>query len=141
MNLRSLSKRTILLTSLVVVLALLVAAGTMCRYNYTRSPQYSLHQLARAAAEKDWDGVQKYVDFDCVVSQGVDEATIGVFGGDDTWWGAIAAEVKQWMKPGLTRGSKYVVRTGIETGPSRSKTAVGLTGLYSTIDQVGELRR
>jgi len=134
MNVRGgVRKRTVLFASLIVVLALLVVAGAVWRYSYIRSPKYSLNQLAQKAAAKDWDGVQKYVDFDAVVSHEVDATTTALVGGSDTWYGAIAAGVAEWAKPTLTRGTKYVMRTGIEMGPDRPETAVELTGLYAAM--------
>jgi len=121
--------RTRLWASLIVVLALLAVAGAAW-INYT-SPRYSVGQLARAAADGDWDGVQKYVDVEAVVSHRVDAATMGTFGGGDSWLGAVGAKLAESAKPGLTQGASNLLRTGIEMGPDRPNAAVDLAGLFA----------
>lgn len=123
--------RTVLWASLVVVLALLVAFAAWT--NYTHSPNYSLAQLARAVADKDWKGVQKYVDVEAVVNQQVDTATTETFGDGDSWHGAVAAKVAEWAKPGLTHGAKDVLHAVVEMGPDRPNAAVDLAGLSATM--------
>lgn len=123
--------RTVLWASLIVALALLVAGAAWT--NYTRSPNYSLAQLARAVAVKDWNGVQKYVDVEAVVSQQVDAATTETFGEDDTWYGAVAADLAEWAKPGLTHGAKDIFQAVVELGPDRPNATVDLAGLSTTM--------
>lgn len=122
--------RTILLVSLIVVLALLVVGGLRW-VQYVRSPQYSVEQLARAATAKDWEGVQKYVDVDAVVGDQVDKRIDGTVGGDDTLLGESGDWLGELTKPKATQLAKGMLRTAILAGPNRPGTAVDLAGLFA----------
>lgn len=104
--------------AIVVALALLLAAvgGGVAWVSYTRSPGHSLALLTQAAQGKDWDGVQKYVDVDSVVSQAVDAAVARNLGDDTVGLGALAAGLTQAMKPTLVQQAKDSLRKSVEQG-------------------------
>lgn len=104
--------------ALVVALILLLVAvgGGLAWVNYTRSPTYSLGMLANAARNKDWDGVQKYVDVDAVVSQAVDAAVGQRLTSDTSGFGGLVAGLAQSMKPALIQQAKAAFKKSIESG-------------------------
>lgn len=69
------------IAALAVIAVIAVIAGLVW-VRYTQSPQYSLGQLASAAQNKDWDGVQKYMDVDAVASHFLDAALSNARGDD-----------------------------------------------------------
>lgn len=114
----------------VVVLALL--GGVFWYVNFTRSPEYSLGQLASAVENKDWDGVEKYVDIEALIGQVVDAATSKALEEDDSGFGALAAGLAQSMKPALVQQVKDSLKEGVEQGPSDEDGAPGgaLAGVF-----------
>jgi len=101
---------------LVAALLLIVAAGGLAWVNYTRSPAYSLVMLAGAVQNKDWDGVQKYVDVEAVVGQAVDAAIAKTPGGETGGLGALGVELAPSMKPALVQQAKDALRAAVEQG-------------------------
>lgn len=75
-------RRFLLLLLALAAVAVVAVAGALLRVNDTHAPQYSLEQMAKAAQNKDWDGVQKYIDVDAVASTFVDAALSKAFGVD-----------------------------------------------------------
>jgi hypothetical protein len=104
------------------VLVVVGVAGALAWVNYTRSPEYSLGQMASAAQNKDWDGVQKYMDVDAVTSNLVDVAMSQALTKDTTGLGALGAGLAQAMKPALTQQLKDTLRKSVEDATS---TATG----------------
>jgi hypothetical protein len=115
-------RRFLPLAALAVV-AVLAAVGALLWVDYTHTPQYSLGQMARAAQNKDWDGVQKYVDVDAVASAFVDVAISKAFGEDTSGASALGAG----MKPTAIRQFKDSLKNSVENATS-TKTA-GLSGV------------
>lgn len=116
--------------ALSMVVIMLVGAGIWWR-NYTTSPGYSLGQLAKSVENKDWDGVQKYVDIEAVVGQVIDVAVSKAVEEDDSGFGAFAAGFAQSMKPGLVQQAKDELRKSIEDGSVSSKGDESLRSYFS----------
>ncbi len=106
-----------------VVLAALLVGGGLWWRSFTRSPAYSLGQLAKAVDNKDWDGVQKYVDIEALVNQVVDTALAQSIQDDDTGFGALAAGFAQSLKPSLVQQAKEAFREGVEQDGGSSEGA------------------
>ena len=100
------------------VVAVAVAVLVLVRGSDTRTPQYSLEQMANAARNKDWDGVQKYIDVDAVTSTFVDAVLSSAFGADTSGTVGAGSTMKpkavQQIKDSLKR--RVVDTSGVETG-------------------------
>lgn len=115
-----------LLIVLVVVIALIAGAGLWWR-NFTTSPSYSLGQLAKAVQDKDWDGVQKYVDTDAIIDQAMDVLASQAPEEVDSGWGVSGAALLDAWKPAL----KDSIRKAIEEGGGGSLGSSSLTSILA----------
>jgi hypothetical protein len=100
----------LLLLAALAVVAVAVAVLVLVRGSDTRTPQYSLEQMANAARNKDWDGVQKYIDVDAVTSTFVDAAISNAFGADTS--GTVGADSA--MKPKAIQQIKDSLKRRVE---------------------------
>jgi len=124
-----------LLIAVVVAVAVLAGAGLWWR-SFTRSPGYSLGQLAKAVQEKDWDGVQKYVDIDEVVDQLMGVAMSQALEEDDSGFGALGAALFESMKPALAKEVKDSFQEAIENGVSDGDSAPSSLAGFLAADKV-----
>jgi hypothetical protein len=123
--------RTLLIIVALILVALLVGAG-LWWLNYTRSPAYSLGQLAQAVQDRDWVGVQKYVDVQAVVGQAVDAAVSKSLSGDTSGIGSLVTGLTQSAKPALVQQATELLRTSVETRAASSGDGVGsLVGFFA----------
>jgi hypothetical protein len=123
--------RTALVVALILLLALVLGAGIWW-LNYTRSPTYSLGQLAQAVQDRDWVGVQKYVDVQAVVGQAVDAAVSKSLNGDTSGIGSLATGLAQSAKPTLVQQATELLRKSVETRATSSGDGVGsLVGFFA----------
>jgi hypothetical protein len=104
----------LLAVAALAVVAAVVAVGAVLRTNDTHAPQYSLEQMANAARNRDWDGVQKYMDVDAVASAFVDVAISTAFGDDTSRSGAVGAG----MKPKAIQQIKDSLKRSVENATS-----------------------
>lgn len=98
---------------------------------WTRSPAYSLKQLAVAIKQHDRDGVEKFIDIDAVVNHALDawmeEASLE--SDSESGWEAagqvMAFGLFQLMKPRVTSFVKESFLSYVETGDFRDTEGRG----------------
>lgn len=76
------TQRPWLLLVALAVLALVAVVFGVLRAPRPESPEHALRQLSKAAENKDWGGVQKYMDVDAVATHYVDVALSNALGDD-----------------------------------------------------------
>jgi hypothetical protein len=109
-------KRNVVLAVVAAVVLLAAAIGGVLWIEFTRSPAYSVARLGNAIQNKDWNGVQKYVDVDAVVGQAVDVAVSKAVGGDTGILGELGSQVASSTKPVLAAEAKTLLKQGVEQG-------------------------
>jgi Protein of unknown function (DUF2939) len=140
---RPAKSRTPLIIAALVLIALLVGAG-LWWLDYTRSPAYSIGQLAQAVQDRDWNGVQKYVDIDAVVGQVVDAAVGKSTEGGTSGLEPLLQQLAGSAKPALVQRAKDALRQAIESGGSWSGYGLGsLVGVCAanqvkSVDYIGD---
>jgi hypothetical protein len=128
---RPAKSRTLLIIVALVLIALLVGAG-LWWLDYTRSPAYSVGQLAQAVQDRDWVGVQRYVDVQAVVGQAVDAAVSKSLNGDTSGIGSLVTGLAQSAKPALVKQATELLRSSVETRATSSVDGVGsLVGFFA----------
>jgi hypothetical protein len=128
---RPAKSKTSLIVAVVVLVAILAGAG-LWWLDYTRSPAYSIGQLAQAAQNRDWIGVQKYVDIEAVVGQVVDAAVSRSVKGDTSGLEPLLRQLAGSAKPALVQRAKDALRQAIESGGSWSGYGLGSpVGVYA----------
>lgn len=150
------SKRRWLLISGAVVMivaaaAVAVFAGPRVLVD-TKTPDYSLGQLAAAARSRDWAGVQKYVDIDSVASLYVDQLLTNAMGGEsessapNPMGGSAHRETPSTksgssaMKDTFVRQFGQSLQQGVEGGaltPGEGISGVLLAGKAKSVKYVG----
>ena len=131
---RPAKSKTPLVAALVLV-ALLLGAG-LWWLNYTRSPAYSLGQLAQAVQDRNWVGVQKYVDVQAVVNQAVDAAVSKPLSGDTSGIGSLVTGLAQSAKPALVQQATELLRTSVETRATSSSDGAGALVQFFAANQI-----
>lgn len=127
--------KTSLIVAVVVLVAILAGAG-LWWLDYTRSPAYSLGQLAQAAQDRDWVGVQKYVDIEAVVGQVVDVDVSRSVKGDTSGLGSLVTGLAQSAKPALVEQAKETLRQSIEASAATAGGAAGSLAGFFIANQV-----
>jgi len=121
------------------LLAAGVAAGVWW-LEFTRSPAYSVGQLADAVRQGDWNGVQRYVDVDSVVGQAVDAAVGRSAGQDPSGLGGVVAGLAESAKPALVRQAKESLRLSVERGGTSPTQRSAAFSSYVAAVQVASVR-
>jgi len=118
--------------AIVLVFLLVVVAGAGAWFfGFTRSPAYSLGELAKAGQARDMDGVQKYLDIDAVIDQLLDIAISKVLA-ESGEADPSAAGMIEMMKPMLAEQLKEEIRKSIEEGKGAGGSGTGLvTNLFA----------
>ena len=132
---RARRSRAPLIVTLVMLGALLaagVAAGVWW-LEFTRSPAYSVGQIADAVRQGDWNGVQRYVDVASVVGQAVDAAVGRSAGG-------VVAGLAESAKPALVRQAKESLRLSVERGGTSPTQRSAAFSSYVAAVQVASVR-
>lgn len=112
------------------VILLLVAIAGVAWVNYVRSPSYSLGMLAKAAQDRDWVGVEKYVDVDAAVGQAVDAAVAQGLTGDTSGFGGLVAGLAE-MKPALVQQVKDSLKKSVESGQVPLGGSPGVAAIFT----------
>ncbi len=122
-----------------LALALIVAAaalGYLGHGYYKASPEYALARIRLAAAERDLDGFNEYVDVDSVISRGYDRVADSM-DKKDGLLSEIVSGLARLTKPLAARSAKEAVEKWVTTGGAghdADKTRVGGTDLKSLGD-------
>jgi hypothetical protein len=132
---RRAKSKTSLIVAALVLIAMLVGAG-LWWLDYTRSPAYSLGQLAQAVQDRDWNGFQKYVDIEAVVGQVVDAAVSGSVKGDTLGLGSLVTGLANTAKPALVQQAKETLRQSIEASAATAGAAAGSLAGFFIANQV-----
>lgn len=101
-----------------VVLIAILGAVWWC-VSYTRSPQYALDQMARAARNGDWTGVSRYLDVESVTADAVDAAIAATFAGAQSRavTSVIRPAYERVARPSLSEGFEAALLAGIAEEP------------------------
>lgn len=130
---------------LIAALVLMVAIGVgavAASARYKESPRHSLAQLTVAVTDKDWSGVERYIDVDAVASSYMDalltnaqgdaaaeaSATLGREGVEDNGGGMDGDESGTTMNPVFLQLFRDSLRKAVESG-SLSSDAGGLASV------------
>jgi len=109
-------KKTTIVISLLTLI--LIAAGGLWYWNYTRSPEYSLLKIREAIGQHDVDLFEKHVDVAGVTSSLIDQlmSQMNEESGAQGLGGALAQGLIGLMKPRLTDALKEQILNAVETG-------------------------
>lgn len=118
-------RRWLLIAALVVVSAVTVAAVSgLLRARDAGSPQYSLRQMASAVENKDWSGVERYVDVDAVASHFVGSMFAGQAAEGTSAAGAMRPGLAPKMTATFTRQFRAAVQQAVEATAATANRGV-----------------
>lgn len=110
-----------------VVLTVIVAAGSILYWQYTKTPKYSLWQAKKAIDQHDLASFEKYVDVEGICSRAIDQLleTISDTERPKDQWEQLGQSIGKGLvtvlKPQLTKIVKQEISDLIEKGESEIK--------------------